>query len=52
LITGPSIGEVGELAYRHQVRLHELAMKSASLEEAYLELTGGAVEYRAEEVAR
>jgi ABC-2 type transport system ATP-binding protein len=52
LITGPSIREVGELAYRHQVRLHELAMKSASLEEAYLELTGGAVEYRAEEVAR
>jgi ABC-2 type transport system ATP-binding protein len=48
LITGPSLAEVGELAHRERVTLHELAPKAASLEEAYLELTGGAIEYRAE----
>jgi ABC-2 type transport system ATP-binding protein len=47
LINGLGLAEIGDLAHREDVRLHELAMKSASLEDAYLELTGTAVEYRA-----
>ncbi len=48
LITGATLTEVGELAHRQGIRLHELATKAASLEEAYLELTGDSVDYRAE----
>ncbi|WP_152363019.1 ABC transporter ATP-binding protein [Microlunatus speluncae] len=50
LISGATLVELGDLAFRHQVRLHELATRSASLEEAYLELTGDSVDYRAEPV--
>ena len=38
---------VGDLAYDNGVRLHELASAQASLEEAFMELTGAAVEFRA-----
>jgi ABC-2 type transport system ATP-binding protein len=48
LINGASLAEIGDLAHQQDVRLHELAMKSASLEDAYLELTGGAIEYQSE----
>nr|WP_156609856.1 ATP-binding cassette domain-containing protein [Auraticoccus cholistanensis] len=47
LVTGTSPASIGELAFRHDIRLHELAHRSGSLEEAYLELTGAEVEYRA-----
>ncbi|WP_136313223.1 ABC transporter ATP-binding protein [Actinomyces procaprae] len=36
---------VGEIAAAHGIVLHELATQRASLEEAYLELTGNDVEY-------
>lgn len=36
---------VGEIAAAHRIVLHELATQRASLEEAYLELTGNDVEY-------
>jgi ABC-2 type transport system ATP-binding protein len=39
-------GEIGDLALTSQIALHELAPQSASLEEAFMELTGEAVEYR------
>ena len=38
---------VGELAAANGIVLHELTTIKASLEDAYLELTGDAVEYRA-----
>jgi ABC-2 type transport system ATP-binding protein len=39
--------EVGDVAFVADVRLHELSRVTASLEAAYLELTGDEVEYRA-----
>ena len=38
---------IGELALRHGIAVHELTPRSASLEDAYLELTEDSVEYRA-----
>ena len=40
---------VGDLAAEHGLRVHELTPRRASLETAYLELTGDSVEYRFEE---
>jgi ABC-2 type transport system ATP-binding protein len=37
--------EVGEIAFKAQVRLHELTNHAASLEEAFLELTAGSEEF-------
>ena len=39
---------IGELAATIPVVLHELAPQSASLEEAFMELTGDSIEYRGE----
>ncbi len=38
---------MGELAYSTGVPLHELTLKSASLEDAFMDLTGDAVQYHA-----
>ncbi|MEV6023657.1 ATP-binding cassette domain-containing protein [Streptomyces sp. NPDC052036] len=38
---------IGELAARHQIVLHELSPRQASLEEAFMRLTAPAVEYHA-----
>ncbi|GIG59237.1 ABC transporter ATP-binding protein [Longispora fulva] len=46
-VTKLPIEIIGELAARHGVTLHELAPRSASLEQAFMELTHDAVEYRA-----
>jgi ABC-2 type transport system ATP-binding protein len=35
------------VARHHDLTIHELAVEQASLEEAFLELTAGAVEYHA-----
>ncbi|NKZ01601.1 ABC transporter ATP-binding protein [Nocardiopsis alborubida] len=40
---------VGELAAEHRVTLYELTPRAASLEEAFMQLTASAVEYRAKE---
>ena len=45
--TAASAAQVGELAAANGVVLHELTTIVASLESAYLELTGGATEYSA-----
>jgi ABC-2 type transport system ATP-binding protein len=46
-VEGLDVAEVGDVAYVTDVRLHELATVTASLEAAYLALTGDDVEYRA-----
>jgi ABC-2 type transport system ATP-binding protein len=45
-ICGASAAAVGELAARHGIALHELVARQASLEEAFMELTRDAVDYR------
>jgi ABC-2 type transport system ATP-binding protein len=45
-VSGVDTAEVGELAARHAVVLHELVAQEASLEEAFMELTRDAVDYR------
>lgn len=46
-VTGATPPEIGELAGRHGVVLHELAAVAGSLETAYLALTGALVDHRA-----
>lgn len=46
-VTGLPADRIGELAFAHGVRLHELSPHSASLEEAFMELTAESVEYSA-----
>lgn len=53
-VSGMPASSIGEVAAREGIPLHELTPISASLEEAYMELTQDEVEYRTavEEVAR
>ncbi|MEB3959347.1 ATP-binding cassette domain-containing protein [Streptomyces kunmingensis] len=46
-VDGHSSEELGELAGRHQLVLHELSPQQASLEEAFMQLTAESVEYHA-----
>jgi ABC-2 type transport system ATP-binding protein len=50
-ITGIGLDAVGDLAFEHRVRLHELSARVATLEEAFLERTAGAEEFQATPVA-
>jgi ABC-2 type transport system ATP-binding protein len=45
-VRGAAIEVIGELAARNEITLHELSTRQASLEDAYLRLTDGDVEYR------
>ena len=47
LVSGLVAAQVGDLAFEHLVRLHELTVVRASLEAAFMELTADSVEYRA-----
>src|SRR5262252_6166106 len=47
VVHGLAAARVGDLAYDNGVRLHELAVAQASLEEAYMEQTAASVEFRA-----
>jgi ABC-2 type transport system ATP-binding protein len=47
-VTGMTAADIGDLAAAQGVALHELSPQDASLEEAYMELTHDAVEYRAD----
>ncbi|PFG30542.1 ABC transporter ATP-binding protein [Paramicrobacterium agarici] len=49
-VTGLDARQIGESAASHGLVLHELTPVNASLEDAYLQLTNDAVEYRTEEV--
>ncbi|GGU96359.1 ABC transporter ATP-binding protein [Streptomyces litmocidini] len=46
-VTGLSAARVGELALAHRVLLDQLTSRTASLEEAFMELTADSVEYPA-----
>jgi ABC-2 type transport system ATP-binding protein len=48
-VTGVDCAEIGDIAARHMITLHELAAHQASLEAAFLELTNDSVDFRAEE---
>ncbi|MCK9932688.1 ATP-binding cassette domain-containing protein [Frankia sp. Mgl5] len=47
MVHGGDLGRVGDLAHAFGLRLHELGIREPSLEEAYVDLTGRAVEYSA-----
>jgi ABC-2 type transport system ATP-binding protein len=42
------LSAVGDLAARHEVTLHELSARAASLEQAFLQATGEATDFRAD----
>ncbi|MER5552288.1 ATP-binding cassette domain-containing protein [Streptomyces sp. NPDC002793] len=46
-IDGEAPERLGELAGRHGIVLHELSSQRASLEEAFMQMTAGSVEYHA-----
>jgi ABC-2 type transport system ATP-binding protein len=46
-VAGMTVAAVGDLAFEHGIRLHELSPKVATLEEAFLERTAGAEEFQA-----
>ncbi|MCK7625739.1 ATP-binding cassette domain-containing protein [Streptomyces sp. RS10V-4] len=46
-VDGVPAERLGELAAEHRLVLHELSPQQASLEEAFMQLTAGAVEYHA-----
>ena len=48
-VHGLTAAQVGDLAFDHGVRLHELTVVRASLEHAFMELTADSVEFRAGE---
>ena len=50
-ITGTTAAAVGDIAAQHGIALHELTPRSGSLEDAYLALTEGSVEYRTQGAA-
>jgi len=47
-VRGMTTEQVGDLAFGEGIRLHELTMVRASLEEAFMELTADSVEYHAD----
>lgn len=47
VVSGAPVERVGELAFEAGVPLHELSLREASLEQAYMELTSGSVEFAA-----
>ena len=47
LVEGLRTEQIGDLAAKHAITLHELSVRTASLEDAFLEATGGDVEYGA-----
>ncbi|GGV32008.1 ABC transporter ATP-binding protein [Kitasatospora herbaricolor] len=49
VVTGLPAARIGSLAAEHRITLHELTVRTASLEEAFMELTAGSIEYRAGE---
>ncbi len=48
-VRGVSAEQIGELAFTNSVRLHELASRDVTLEEAFLQATGGYQEFSAED---
>jgi ABC-2 type transport system ATP-binding protein len=51
IVEGMSASDIGELAFRERLRIHELTPIAASLEDAFMELTQDEVEFRPSTVA-
>jgi ABC-2 type transport system ATP-binding protein len=45
-VTGLDAAAVGDLAAQHGIAVHALVPRQASLEDAYLDLTGDSADYR------
>ncbi|MEU8776617.1 ABC transporter ATP-binding protein [Streptomyces sp. NPDC048606] len=45
IVVGGSLERIGDVAFRNRVPVHELSLRKASLEQAYMELTAATVEY-------
>ncbi|MFD0902601.1 ABC transporter ATP-binding protein [Actinomadura sediminis] len=45
IVVGGTMEQIGDAAFENRVRVHELSMRKASLEQAYMELTAASVEY-------
>jgi ABC-2 type transport system ATP-binding protein len=52
LVTGMTAAEIGDLAAERGIPVHEVTPRSASLEDAYLQLTADSLDYRAHEPGR
>lgn len=52
LVPGAGVEQIGALAHAAGLLLHELSLHQASLEEAYVDMTRGAVEYAAPAVTQ
>jgi len=50
-VSGVPASAIGDLAAEHGIPLHELTPRTGSLEEAYMALTEGAVQYKSKEIA-
>jgi ABC-2 type transport system ATP-binding protein len=50
-LTGITAARIGDTAAAHGIPLHELTQTTGSLEDAYLALTEGSVEYKTKEIA-
>ena len=46
-VIGMSAEVIGDMAFDNQIRIHELSTQQASLEDAFLEMTGGSEEFQA-----
>jgi ABC-2 type transport system ATP-binding protein len=46
-VNGLTVDQVGEMAWKYHLRIHELTVREASLEEAFMELTHDAVQFQA-----
>jgi ABC-2 type transport system ATP-binding protein len=46
-VVGLDATQIGDMAFENGIRIHELTTKQATLEEAFLELTGGSEEFQA-----
>ncbi|WP_441251644.1 ABC transporter ATP-binding protein [Kitasatospora sp. McL0602] len=46
-VTGLDADRIGQLAFEHRLQLGELAVRTASLEEAFMELTADSIDYTA-----
>jgi len=47
LVRGLTTDAIGDIAFEQGIRVHELSVLRASLEEAFMELTADSVEYHA-----
>jgi ABC-2 type transport system ATP-binding protein len=52
VVRGLDPAQIGSVARSHHLEIHELSIEQASLEEVFMEMTAGAVDYRATTVER